>query len=157
MSYKIILNILILFLCTSCCACGDECWETTEAFYLRPIDKITGENILIKYDTLIGDFYLTDSFNNKVNATVRETTWYDNPPYLIVGVDEEGYITDKLFKLWIKDMYIGSFVLKTQKTKANIISCCSYYKINELKFIESTISLTKQPQEEKQPFYEIKF
>lgn len=155
-SYKMLLNILILFLCTSCCACHDECDDDIDTLYLRPIDKATGENAIIKYDTLDGATYLTDEFDNKISATVRERYWYDDPPYLLIGIDDNDN-ADKILKLWLKEIYIGSFILNTKTAKRNFTACCSYNKITDLKFIEPTIILNKKPQEEKQPFYEIQF
>ena len=168
MPYKMILNILILFLCTSCCTCADVCNYDIDAFYLRPIDKATGENALIKYeindindspyDTLTGKAYLTDSFGNKINATVYQTTWYGSPPYLVVGIDDSNYADSSgVFKLWLREVYVGSFKLQTKTGKQNITACCSYTKVTNLEFVEPTIILTKKPQEEKQPFYEIQF
>ena len=155
MSYKMLLNILILFLCTSCCACGDQCLGSTKIFYLRPLNKVTGENILIEYDTLTGYLYLTDEFDNRVISQVHQVDV--EFPYLAIEADKNGNAEGKVFKLWIKNTYIGSFILSTKKYKENITSCCSSYKVTDLKFIEPNIILTKKPQEEKQPFYEVQF
>jgi hypothetical protein len=78
-------------------------------------------------------------------------------PYLAIGADENGNADGKLFKLWIKSVHIGSFILTTKKSKENITSCCSWYEATELKFTEPTIILTKNTQEENQPFYEVQF
>ena len=156
MSYKMILNILILFLCTSCCACQEECDEPVETFYIRPIDKSTGENLVDKYDTLEGYIYLTDEFDNRIiGANVGKNAWYDSlSPYLVVSIP---YDENDTYKLWLKGVSLGSFSLKTKKAKRNFTACCSYNKITELKFLDPTIILTRKSQEEKQPFYEIQF
>ncbi|WP_375558610.1 hypothetical protein ACE193_12710 [Bernardetia sp. OM2101] len=156
LSYKMLLNILILFLCTSCCACQDQCYEPVETFYLRPIDKLTGENLVDKYDTLEGNTYLTDEFDNQIiGARVNENAWYDSlSPYLVVSIL---YDENDTYKLWLKGVSLGSFSLKTKKAKRNFTACCSYNKIIDLKSEEPTIIFTRKPEEKNQPFYEVQF
>ena len=61
MSYRMLLNLLVLFLCTGCCACQEQCINS-EIVYLRIIDSSTGKNI-IKGKTdeqiiVVGDFFV---------------------------------------------------------------------------------------------------
>lgn len=158
-------NLLILFLCTGCSACGDYCLPSMEGLYFKLVDKETGENAIIKYgisDSFENRAYLTDDFDNIINTmTVTPYSWNNEPPYLFIGIEDEEYIdyANKAegFKLWLKDVYIGTFALTTKKSKDNITSCCSSYKITKIDFVEPNIEITKKTNERGLEFYEIQF
>lgn len=156
MSYKMLLNILILFLCTSCCACHDEC-VGVDYIYLRIVED--GENVITKYD-IKDDNGSSWIKPNRVYFTTQqdveiETYIRINPDYLVVGIyddrsDEEDY------KLWVKDKSVGNIKVEF-KYKKNVFECCGSSKIETFESRTDSVTITKKPQEENQPFYEVQF
>lgn len=156
-SYKILLNILILFLCTSCCACGD-CSDTVDIFYLRILED--RENVISKYELGgTNDFFKP----NKVYFTTQEDIDIDafiyvRGDYLSVRMNTDYTLTNgSEYKLWVKDKVVGNFFIKIKLISKNVLECCGSAKLQDFESRTDSITITKKPQEEKQPFYEIQY
>lgn len=152
-----ILNILILFLCTSCCACTD-CGENTDYIYLRIVED--GENVITKYDIKDNNgsswiepnrVYFTTQQDVEIETYIRV-----NSDYLIVGI-YDNYLSDgENYKLWVKDKSIGNIKIEF-KFKKNVFDCCGSSKIETFESKTDSVTIVKKSQEDKQPFYEIQF
>ncbi len=147
MSYKMLLNILILFLCTSCCACSDECINS-EIVYLRVVDSSTGKNIIQgKTDNQVRVF--GDFFAGSIIITGDAT----NP---CLAFNHNLFNEQRQdFTIKIDNDSIGGLFIKTLRSKQGL--CCTKVKISNFESLVPAIIITKKPEEEKQPFYEIQF
>lgn len=141
-----LLNILLLFLCTSCCACGDECLNY-QSFYLRIVEQQTGENAILKYNLSRNDIEIYDNFGE---ISVQKEGQSDDP-YLRVFPSGSA----KTYTIKLQNTDIGK--IKISNTNKETSACCTSIEIVTIKSVSSNLNIREKTQEEKQPFYEIQF
>ncbi len=157
MSYKMILNILILFLCTSCCACKD-CDPDVDIFYLRIVED--GQNAVLKYD-------IEDSRNYEGNNNLRLAYFKDDAQnrvyartyvegnstnsYLAISF-ERRMLEGKVCSLWLANKEVGKFFIKSKSTKKTF-DCCGSSKIEAFESRTDSVIVIKEDKN----FYAIQF
>lgn len=156
MSYKMILNILILFLCTSClCANSDDCSNDIDPFYISIKDKHTGHDMLITHNIKKEEIFLTDDKGNDIKNFAYITTDSVNS---FITIFIQGYYrngNNQFLNLRLKNLNIGDFNITLKPSQKTY--CCTANKVDKFEVFFSTVSVASKPQEKNQPFYEIKF
>lgn len=151
MSYRMLLNLLILFLCTGCCACGDECLNY-QSFYLRIVEINTGDNIISKYNLGRNDIEIYDDFGQ----ISLQLEGQDENPYLRAFPQESG----KTYTIRIEDRDLGKRnigKIRIFNSEEKTSACCISIKVANIKSVDSNLLIKEKTQESKQPFYEIQF
>lgn len=154
-----ILNILILFLCTSCCACVD-CDPDVDIFYLRIIED--GQNAVLKYN-------IEDSRNYRGNNNLRLAHFTNGTQNIYAGTYVEGdsinpylavflesnlnqLLDGEIYTLWLENKKVGQLFIKTQSIK-KAFDCCNSYKLETINSRTDSLVVTK----ENKNFYEVQF
>ncbi|WP_338760049.1 hypothetical protein WAF17_12850 [Bernardetia sp. ABR2-2B] len=152
--YKMILNILILFLCTSCCTCSDDCSGDVSPFYISVKDKVTGEDAVIKYNIKEEEVFLIDDMGNNIEQLIYITRDSSNA-FISLFVNGYGSFEKKEITLKLDTLEIGKFTISTKPRKESY--CCISKELDIFEPITPSIQITKRPQERRQPFYEVQF
>ena len=153
-SYKTLLNILILFLCTSCCACSDDCSSDVSPFYISIKDKITGEDAIIKYNIKEEEVFLIDEMGNDIKQFVEITTDSTNA-FISVWIDGYNISNEEVVTLKLDTLEIGKFSISTKSRKQSY--CCISQELDTFYPITPSLSIEKILEARYQPFYEIQF
>jgi hypothetical protein len=156
LSYKMLLNILILLLCTSClCATSDDCSDDIDAFYFSVKEKSTGEDAVIKYDIKEENIFLTDDKGNNIKGYVYIIKDSVNS---FITVSIQGYYrngNNQFLNIKFKSLNVGDFNITLKDIEKT--RCCIAKEIKEFESISDSVIVTKKSEEEKQPFYEVQF
>ena len=156
MSYEMIFNILILFLCTSClCANSDDCSNDIDPFYISIKDKYTGEDLVITHNIKKDEIFLTDDKGNDIKNIAYITTDSVNS---FITIFIKGYYrngNNQSLNLRLKDINIGDFTITLKAFEKTY--CCTANKVENIEVLFSNTRVALKPQEKNQPFYEIQF
>lgn len=151
-----LLNILILFLCTSClCATSDDCSDDIDPFYISIKDKYTGEDIVIMHNIKKEEIFLTDDKGNDIKNIAYITTDSVNSfiTIFIQGHYRNG--NNQSLNLRLKNINIGDFNITLKAFEKT--HCCTANKVENFEVPFDNIRVALKPQEKNQPFYEIQF
>ncbi len=154
MSYKMLLNILILFLCTSCCACSDDCSGDVAPFYISVKDKITGEDAVIKYNIKEEEVFLIDDMGNDIKELIYITKDSSNA-FISVFVNGYSDLENKIITLKLDSLEIGKFTISTKPRRESY--CCISQELDVFEPITPVIQIEKRSGERRQPFFEIQY